>query len=385
MTFVAEGLGVTLAREQIRHLPHPGVVFRPLTAAASADYWVAWHRENRSPALEQYVKIVKARAAVFALGGSGGTTADGGSVAQIKSFIATPATITAGKSTLYYSDTISAGYLAPSLEQPGESYRIWDANGLGTFNLLSTFNTGSVNNGVLTPATKNILGNTRSRNVIRYDSINYKLDDVSLLNFSIAWSKNPAGPENMWASNANGTTYEGGQTVYAKALFNGHGFSASASYLDQKFEGVLATAANTELKAMRLGLSYKIMGIKVGVVMDQSDMVNGLNTAGVLSDAKRTTLEVPVSYSYGDHGFYATYAVAGNTTSLDNTGAKQMNLVYDYAMTRRAFIGLYFTQLKNDAHAYYQPFLTGYSPFGGSAIATGESWRQVGVILNYWF
>ena len=237
--------------------------------------------------------------------------------------------IVVGKSTLYYTDTISAGYLAPSLEQPGESYRIWDANGLGTFNLLSTYNTGSVTNGVLTPATKNILGNTRSRNVIRYDSINYKLDDQSLLNFSIAWSKNPAGPENMWASNANGTTYAGGQTVYAKALFNGHGFSASASYLDQKFEGVLATAANTELKAMRLGLSYKIMGIKVGVVMDQSDMVNGLNTAGVLSDAKRTTLEVPISYNYGDHGFYATYGVAGNTTSLDNTGAKQMNLVYD--------------------------------------------------------
>src|ERR1700761_5699142 len=30
MTFVAEGLGVTLAREQIKNLPHPGVAFRPL-------------------------------------------------------------------------------------------------------------------------------------------------------------------------------------------------------------------------------------------------------------------------------------------------------------------------------------------------------------------
>jgi DNA-binding transcriptional LysR family regulator len=62
MTFVAEGLGVTLAREQIKNLPHPGVVFRPLALAAKADYWIAWHRENRSKALDQYIEIVKRQA-----------------------------------------------------------------------------------------------------------------------------------------------------------------------------------------------------------------------------------------------------------------------------------------------------------------------------------
>lgn len=64
MTFVAEGLGVTLAREQIKKLPHPGVVFRPLTAAAKADYWIAWHRENRSKALIEYIEIIKRQATV---------------------------------------------------------------------------------------------------------------------------------------------------------------------------------------------------------------------------------------------------------------------------------------------------------------------------------
>jgi DNA-binding transcriptional LysR family regulator len=63
MTFVAEGLGVTLAREQIRNLPHPGVVFRPLAALAKADYWIAWHRDNRSKALRQYIEVVKMQAA----------------------------------------------------------------------------------------------------------------------------------------------------------------------------------------------------------------------------------------------------------------------------------------------------------------------------------
>ena len=63
MTFVAEGLGVTLAREQIKNLPHPNVVFRPLALAAKAEYWIAWHHENRSRALAQYIEIIKQQAA----------------------------------------------------------------------------------------------------------------------------------------------------------------------------------------------------------------------------------------------------------------------------------------------------------------------------------
>lgn len=62
MTFVGEGLGVTLAREQIKNVPHPGVAFRPLATAAKAEYWIAWRRENRSRALSQYIEVVKKEA-----------------------------------------------------------------------------------------------------------------------------------------------------------------------------------------------------------------------------------------------------------------------------------------------------------------------------------
>lgn len=65
MTFVAEGLGVTLAREQIKNIPHRGVVFRPLAIATRADYWIAWHRENHSKALAQYIEVVKKQAAAL--------------------------------------------------------------------------------------------------------------------------------------------------------------------------------------------------------------------------------------------------------------------------------------------------------------------------------
>jgi hypothetical protein len=296
--------------------------------------------------------------------------------------------IVVGKSTLYYTDTISAGYLAPTLEAPGEGQRIWDANGLATFNILSGYLVGTATGGVFTPAfAKQILGNTRARNVIRYDSITFKPTGKDLLDFSLAFTKNAAGAENeaVPGVSPNNSTYEGGQTLYARVRYNGYGFSASGSYLDQKFQGVASTAANAELKAMRLGASYKWQGLKVGVVYDNTNSVNGVNETGVgLKDATRTSIAVPVSFSFGDHALYATYSKAGDTAGYSDTGATQMNFGYDYALTKRAFLGVWVTQLNNQANAYYVPFLAGYS-FGGSTVAKGESWRQVGINLNYWF
>jgi DNA-binding transcriptional LysR family regulator len=63
MTFVAEGLGVTLAREHIKKMPHPGVVSRPLAPPVRSDYCIAWNRHNDSRALQQYIELVKSLAA----------------------------------------------------------------------------------------------------------------------------------------------------------------------------------------------------------------------------------------------------------------------------------------------------------------------------------
>jgi DNA-binding transcriptional LysR family regulator len=63
MTFVAEGLGVTLAREHSKTMPHPGVAIRPLAPPIRTDYFIAWNRNNDSRALQQYVEVVKSLAA----------------------------------------------------------------------------------------------------------------------------------------------------------------------------------------------------------------------------------------------------------------------------------------------------------------------------------
>ena len=59
MAFVAEGLGVTLAQEHIKKLPHPGVILRPLAPSSKSDYCIAWNPSNDSRALQQYIEIVK--------------------------------------------------------------------------------------------------------------------------------------------------------------------------------------------------------------------------------------------------------------------------------------------------------------------------------------
>jgi DNA-binding transcriptional LysR family regulator len=63
MAFVAEGLGVSLAREHIKKVPHPGVALRPLAPPVKTDYCIAWNRANDSKALHQYIEIVKGMAA----------------------------------------------------------------------------------------------------------------------------------------------------------------------------------------------------------------------------------------------------------------------------------------------------------------------------------
>jgi len=59
MTFVSQGLGVTLAREQIEKLPHAGVTFRPLAPSVKTGYWIAWNRYSDSRALQEFIQIAR--------------------------------------------------------------------------------------------------------------------------------------------------------------------------------------------------------------------------------------------------------------------------------------------------------------------------------------
>jgi hypothetical protein len=162
------------------------------------------------------------------------------------------------------------------------------------------------------------------------------------------------------------------------------------SYLDKKINGGVTAAGYAgpqDLQAVRAGLSYRFpFNLKVGIVYDNTSIDNAvIGTVATSESAKRSVFEVPISYAWGDHAVYATYSKAGDTSSRTDTGASQVNLGYDYAMTKRAFVGVFFTAIKNEAKAHYTPFLAGSSLGGTTNSVTGENWRQVGINLNYWF
>src|SRR5664279_3820645 len=246
-----------------------------------------------------------------------------------------------GKSTVYYTDTINVGYLGLPAS-PGEGYRIWDANGLGTFNMLDQV-TGLTKTGVGASSVFT-LGNTRSRNVLRYNSINY-----SGFDFSLAWSKNFSGDELHYV--APGTagyarSYSNGDGWYASARYNKGPLSIQASVVDQAILGGVYSptvqAGPPDLLAYRAGASYTLpFNLKIGVVYDHTSYDNSVYstpTSAVATDAaKRGVFLIPVSYGFGPHAVYVTYGVAGNTSSAADTGATQLNIGYDYALTKRAF------------------------------------------------
>lgn len=57
--FVADGLGVALMPEQISGLPHDGVALRPLSPPLRRESTIAWHADNPSQPLKDYIRIVK--------------------------------------------------------------------------------------------------------------------------------------------------------------------------------------------------------------------------------------------------------------------------------------------------------------------------------------
>jgi DNA-binding transcriptional LysR family regulator len=59
LSFVAARLGVALLPEQIKRLPHEGVIFLPLRQRLIARSWAVWKGKNCSNCLKQYIQIVK--------------------------------------------------------------------------------------------------------------------------------------------------------------------------------------------------------------------------------------------------------------------------------------------------------------------------------------
>jgi predicted porin len=280
-------------------------------------------------------------------------------------------TIVFGKSAIYYTDTLQA--TAVGLKGAGETYRIWDVNGLAVYNILGEVGTKGAN--------FQTLGLTRSQNVIRWDSPAFNGFDAS-----VAYTKNPSGDENKFGCAGCAADYESGGTWYGRVRYNNGPLSASLSVLNSKVQGSVVTApylGPLDKTAYRVGAAYTFdNGLRIGGVYDNTKVDNGI--PGTTSEAKRGAWSIPLSYNFGDHAVYVTYSRANDTSGLADSGAKQINVGWDYMFAKNTYVGLFYTNFKNGANGSYTPYLTN-TALGATSPRTGEGFRQFSLDLNYWF
>jgi predicted porin len=132
------------------------------------------------------------------------------------------------------------------------------------------------------------------------------------------------------------------------------------------------------------------MGLKVGLGWDRSGYDNHIFGAakGVGSgNASRSAWMIPVSYTFGPHAIYGTYARAGSASGsaiAATTGgdykATLWTIGYDYAFSKRTSVGVFYTKLNNNLNAAgtaggaYDLFGLGAS--GATTTRMGEDARQ---------
>ncbi|MGZ3253044.1 MAG: porin [Burkholderiaceae bacterium] len=282
--------------------------------------------------------------------------------------------LTAGKHTMLYAQGIMT-------EMGGNGINAAPSSMWGTFTMLS-----ELNGAYITPS--------RISN-----SVMYRLPNLKGFNGSAGFSTNASGTEgnlnctgggqqNYVTSAAAGPTgcntpsaagnsgYSNGQAYYLQGGYASGPLYLNLAYWNMNFEGrpAVVGAGNADQRELRFSGSYAIPGgLKVGLQIDRASFLRVGQTAVLPgADLTRTAWEVPVSYTFGANTLLASYTHAGSASGTTATGAKMWVAGWDYALSKRTNVGIFYSKLSNDTAGTYQPFLAGTSATG-SALAPGES------------
>lgn len=195
-------------------------------------------------------------------------------------------------------------------------------------------------------------GTTRTKNVMFWDSPNW-----SGFTARVAYSTGYNGDELSSGNTNNTQTIAGnqGNSWNAVGRYENGPIKAGVSYLVTEFDSAVGSVQQQD-KSIRAWGAYKIAGFSLGLAYDNSKREDIGNVAGV--NAKRDGWAIPLSYSVGNHGVYATYAKVGdvetNTGKTANSGAKQWTLGYSYDLSKRTSVGVNYTKVDNESAASYR-------------------------------
>jgi len=225
-------------------------------------------------------------------------------------------------------------------------------------------------------ATTAIAGNTRTRNVLRYDTPQW-----GIFSGTVAWSANPTTAEaDITAAN---TTRKGNAWTINPVL-TGANWQAGYSYWRQKAD--VAGAATGQRGDVLYGF-YRWGGFKLGLAWNKSRVISDLAGGGDV--ARRTAWTIPASYTWGKHNIYGHYTRANNdkVTAVDDS-ARMWAFAYVYDLSKRTSAGVTYAKIRNSTGAAYNFFTnaaTGAFGSVGSAPAAGEDPRLIAFTVRHAF
>ena len=213
---------------------------------------------------------------------------------------------------------------------------------------------------------------TRTPNVVMYDSPN-----MSGFSARLAVSTSFAATEGSGLRAAGaGDPGRGGAANLALNYANGP-IKAGYSYWAATVEGGSTAAAGHQRgDTVQVGYAFP-MGVNVGLGWNKSELDN------LGARASRTAWILPVSYTFGANQVAFTYARAGDTTGVADSGANAYTLAFGHSLSKRTNIGLSYTKLDNKTAGTYELFAIGAN--GGTATPAGADVSQVAVNMNHAF
>ena len=210
-------------------------------------------------------------------------------------------------------------------------------------------------------------GASRTRNLVRWDSINY-----NGMRVGVGYSFNTAsGQESDLASGARK-----GNSLNINPSYTADTWRVIYSYLDDKRD---ATAAATvqNFKGQRLMGDIKFGDFTVGAAWDKMKIDIMTVATGVIAPAgNRAVWQLTGKYQTGKHVVTGMYSKAGNDSVLvGDTSATNYAVTYAYLFSARTSVGVGYSVLKNGTLGAYT--MSGESTgLGGGNLQNGYASNQ---------
>lgn len=211
-------------------------------------------------------------------------------------------------------------------------------------------------------------GGTRFNNTIQYWS-------PTMSGFGVKVGYSTSGT-NESTVNAAGKE----SNVWLNPTYSNGPIHAFYSYLKRSDVGDVNNGAKAKFN--RLGGAYTLpMGLKLGLIWD----TNQATAAAGGATTKRTAWALPISYTTGAHNIAFTYARAGDTGGVADTGAKMTMLGYAYSLSKRTSIGASWVSIKNEAAGAYDGWHPSSSLGATGGMAAGVDPRWLSFNMNHTF